>query len=119
MSTHEEYTLIRGESRPFAIDFGSKVEGERTGKLPAGESITSATVIVQSKPGGASDPSLSSPTINSSTKKLQHRECAAGEVVMFTVTVSGSQTRGRYVLRVTANTSGSHVLKEDVAFHVV
>lgn len=117
--SYEEYPLIRGESRPFVVDFGSKTPGERTGKLPASDSITSASVAVIARPLGASDPTLSTPTVNSSEKKLQHRACAAGEVVMFNVTVSATQAVGRYTLRVTASTSDGHVLREDVSFRVV
>jgi hypothetical protein len=116
VSTREIHTMLRSEKRPFAVDFGENTAGSTTGKIPAGDTVASAIVTVETKPTGATDPTIGTVTINSSAEYVNDRECSAGEAVKFAVTLAAGQTYGDYKLKVTATTTAGYVLVDSVRF---
>lgn len=114
MSTRENHTMLRGEKRPFAVDFGENTAGQTTGKMPAGDTLASAVVAIESKPTDAADPTIGSVTVNGSTEYVNGRTCSEGEVVLFPVTFASNQTYGEYVFKVTATTTATYVLVDFV-----
>lgn len=116
MSAREIHVLHRSEKRPFAVDFGENTAGITTGPLPPGDTVTSAVVAVESKPTGATDPTIGSVTVNGSAEYVNERSCSAGEAVLFPVTLSSTQAFGEYALKVTATTASGYTLIGAVKF---
>ena len=103
-------TVAKGETNRIDIDWGENTAGSETGVLKAGDTVSSCTVSVQTKPQGASDPTLGSVTVNGSALSVNGRSCSAGEATTCTLTTGASQTEGLYVLKFTATTANSYVL---------
>lgn len=118
MSTREVYTLYRSEARFFGVDFGENTAGATKGQLRAGDTVSSATVAIVSKPAGASDPTIGSASVNGSSIYVNDRLCSAGEAVTFLVTLGASQAYGRYLLSIIATTTNGETLREPMTFIV-
>lgn len=114
MSTKEIHQMNRSEKRPFAVDFGENTAGQTTGKIPAGDTILSAVVVVEDKPTDATDPTIGTVTINSTSEIVNDRTCSAGEAVLFAVTFGSTQLFGTYKFKITATTTGGYVLVDSV-----
>ena len=110
------YEMARGEVRTFTLDWGENTAGTETGELKAGDMIASAVVAIESKPSGASDPTLGAASVNVSAVYVNLRSCSAGEAVTFSVTLGASQAYGRYVLRCIATTTNGFIIPRYVAF---
>lgn len=116
MSTREIHQMRRSEKRPFAVDFGENTAGQTTGKLPASDTVASAVVAVESKPTGATDPTIGTVTVNGSAEYVNDRSCSSGEAVLFPVTLASDQAAGQYTLTVTATTTAGYTLVDSVRF---
>lgn len=112
LTAPHHHTMAKGETNRVYIDWGENTAAEKTGVLSAGDTVASAVVSVDSKPTGASDPSLGSVTVptNSSSDDINGRVWSTGEATVFTITTGSSQTEGTYRLQVTAITANSYVL---------
>lgn len=115
----QSYELARSEVRTFTVDWGENSAGTETGELKAGDTVASGTVAVESKPSGASDPTLGSVSVNATAVFVNGRSCSAGEATTFQVTLGSSQTYGRYVLKCTATTTNGFTIPRYVAFACV
>lgn len=115
MST-EIYDLYRGEKRAFSVDFGENTAGATTGKLSAGDTLSSVAVTVHSKPTGATDPTIGTVTVNASAIYVKERECSAGEAATFFVTLASDQAYGTYVLKAAGTTTATEVIADPLTF---
>ena len=111
LTCRQTYSVARGELRTVMVDYGENTAGAETGALKAGDTLASATVSVSSKPTGASDPTLSSVTVNTGTVYVNGRACSAGEAASFTLTVGASQVYGRYALLISGTTTNGEIIK--------
>lgn len=108
------HTIRRGESLRVAADFGENTAGLLTGPLAPGDTVSSATVSVHSKPSGAADFTIGSASVNGSTEYINDRSCSAGEAIVFRVTAAADQAYGEYSLLLTATTAGSDTIKRTI-----
>lgn len=109
----------RSEVQRIDCDWGENTSGSETGTLKAGDTVASCTVAVQTKPTGASDPTLGSVTVNATALYVNGRSCSAGEATTCSVTMGASQTYGEYVLKFTATTTNSYTIIRYVRVMVV
>lgn len=110
--------MARGETNTLLTDWGENSQGQETGVLKNGDTVSSATVSVDSKPTGADDPTLGSVTAPASAEYVNDRSCSAGEWTRFNVTTSATQTAGQYRLKVTATTANGKVIPRFVRVDV-
>lgn len=108
--------IARGETNRIYIDWGENAAAEKTGVLSAGDTVTSCTASVYTKPAGASDPTLGSVTspANSSSDDINGRVWSTGEATVCTITTASDQAAGEYVLKFTATTANGYVLPRHV-----
>lgn len=118
LTCRQVYTVGRSEVRSVDVDYGENTAGQETGALKAGDTLSSATVSVLDKPSGATDPTLTSPTVNSSTVYVNGRACSAGECVTFKATLGANQTLGRYVLLVAGVTTNGETIRRRLLLDV-
>ena len=118
LTCRQVYTVGRSEVRSIDVDFGENTAGQETRALKAGDTLTSATVSVADKPSGASDPTLTSPVVNSGTVYVNGRACSAGECVTFKATMGAGQTLGRYVLLVAGVTTNGETIRRRLLLDV-
>lgn len=111
-------TVGRSETNRIDIDWGENTAGSETGVLKAGDTVSSCTVSVDTKPTGASDPTLGSVTVNASALYVNGRSCSAGEATTVSITTGASQTYGNYMLKFIATTANSYVLPRYVSVTV-
>lgn len=118
LTCRQVYTVGRSEVRSIDVDYGENTAGQETGALKAGDTLASATVSVADKPSGASDPTLTSPVVNSGTVYVNGRACSAGECVTFKATMGAAQTLGRYVLLVAGVTTNGETIRRRLLLDV-
>lgn len=118
ITSPEIRVMAKGETNTIVIDFGENTAGAETGVLKAGDTVSTATVSVDSKPSGATDPTLGSASANGSAVYVNGRSCSAGEAVSFNITTASDQTAGIYRLKVTATTANSKVIPRFVKVDV-
>ena len=118
LTCRQSYTVGRSEVRKVAVDLGENTAGIETGVLKAGDTVSSGTIAVAEKPTGATDPTLSAVSVNSSGLYVSGRLCSAGEAVSFTLTLGSSQTYGRYVLLLTVVTTNGETIKRRLVVDV-
>lgn len=111
-------TIARGELNTIFIDWGENTAGQETGALKAGDTVASCVVVVDSKPPGASDPTLGSVAANGSSVYVNRRSCSAGEATTCNITAGASQVEGLYRLKFTATTTGGKILPRFVVVNV-
>ena len=118
LTCRQSYSVGRSEVRKVAVDLGENTAGIETGVLKAGDTVASGTIAVSEKPTGATDPTLSAVSVNSSGLYVGGRLCSAGEAVTFTLTLGSSQTYGRYVLLLTVVTTNGETIKRRLVVDV-
>lgn len=118
LTCRQSYTVGRSEVRSIDVDYGENTAGQETGALKAGDTLASATVSVADKPSGATDPTLTSPVVNSGTVYVNGRACSAGECVTFRATMGAGQTLGRYVLLVAGVTTNGETIRRRLLLDV-
>ena len=118
LTCRQVYTVGRSEVRSIDVDYGENTAGQETGALKAGDTLASATVTVAEKPSGATDPTLTSPTINSGTVYVNGRACSAGECATFKATLGAAQTLGRYVLLISGVTTNGETIRRRLLLDV-
>lgn len=118
LTAKEVRTFARGETNTIAIDWGENTSGSQTGCLAAGDTVSTCTVAVSSKPSGAADPTLGSVSANGSALVVNGRSCSAGEATSNSCTTSSTQAYGEYKLVYTATTANSLVLVRYVRLKV-
>lgn len=111
--------MARGETNTISIDWGENTAGSETGVLKAGDTVTSCTVAVYTKPTGATDPTLGSVSANGSALYVNGRSCSAGEATTNNITTASDQTAGQYTLKFTATTTNGKVLPRFVRVNVM
>ena len=112
------FTVARSEVRQVSVDLGENTAGQESGALKAGDTASSGTIAVADKPTGASDPALSSVTVNSTAIYVGGRSCSAGEAVVFTITLGATQTYGRYVLMLSVTTTNGETINRRLLLDV-
>lgn len=112
LTAPEHHVMARGEVNRILIDWGENTAAEKTGVLSAGDTVSSCVVTVDSKPDGASDPTLGSVTVptNTSSDDINGRVWSTGEATLNTITTGSSQTYGTYRLKYVATTANSLTL---------
>ena len=118
LTCKQVYTVGRSEVRQVSVDLGENTAGQETGVLKSGDTVSSGTIAVADKPTGASDPTLSSVTVNSTAIYVGGRSCSAGEAVVFTLTLGAAQAYGRYVLLLTVVTTNGETIKRRLLLDV-
>lgn len=118
IASPEIRVMAKGETNAIVIDWGVKTAGSETGVLKAGDTVSSCTVAVDSKPSGASDPTLGSVTAPASTGYVNGRNCAIGEWTQCSIVTGSSQTVGIYRLKFTATTTNGKVIPRFVKIEV-
>lgn len=120
LTAPEHHTVAQGEVNRIYIDWGENTAAQKTGVLSAGDTVSSCTVSVSSKPTGATDPTLGSVTVptNSGSDDINGRVWSTGEATVVTVTMGSSQTVGDYVLKFTATTANGYTLPRFVKLTV-
>ena len=118
LTCKQVYTVARSEVRLVSVDLGENTAGQETGVLKAGDTVASGTIAVSDKPTGASDPTLSSVTVNSTAIYINGRSCSAGEAVSFTLTLGSAQVYGRYVLLLSVTTTNGETIKRRLLLDV-
>jgi hypothetical protein len=113
------YDVARGTVQSITVDWGENTAGSETGILDAGDTVSSCTVSVDSKPVGASDPTFGSVSVNAAAVYVNGRSCSAGEAVSVTMTLSASQAYGSYRLKLTASTTNGFTVPRYCLFRVV
>ena len=113
-------TIGKGEVNRLYVDWGENTAAQKTGCLSAGDTVSSCTVSVDSKPTGASDPTLGSVTVpaNSSSDDINGRVWSQGEATVCTVTMASNQTEGTYRLKFVATTASGYTLPRYVMLDV-
>lgn len=108
----QSHTMRPGEVRYVYLDWGDNTAAAKTGQLAAGETVSSCTIAVESKPSGATNPTLGSVTVpaNTLSDDIDGRVWSTGEATKVLVTMASDQTAGTYVLKQTAVTSQSQTL---------
>ena len=112
------FTVARSEVRQVSVDLGENTAGQESGVLKSGDTVASGTIAVADKPSGASDPTLSAVTVNSTAVYIGGRSCSAGEAVVFTLTLGSTQAYGRYVLLLTMLTTNGETIKRRLLLDV-
>lgn len=104
-------TIPQGGVEPIYIDWGENTAGSKTGALAAGDTVSSCTVSVDTKPSTDS-PTFGSVTVpsNSSSDTINGRAWSTGEATLVTVTAASTLTPGKYTLKFTASTTNSFTL---------
>lgn len=104
-------TLPQGGVEPIYIDWGENTAGSKTGALSAGDTVSSCTVAVETKPSTDS-PTFGSVTVpaNASSDTINGRQWSTGEATLVTVTAASSLTKGQYTLKFTATTTNGFTL---------
>lgn len=111
-------SIARGETNTIVIDWGENTAGQETGVLKAGDTVTSCVVVVDSKPTGATDPTLGSVSANATALYVNDRSCSAGEATTCNIATASDQTAGEYRLKFTATTTNGKVLPRYVRVRV-
>lgn len=110
--------VAQGETNIVLTDWGESTQGTETGVLKSGDTVSSCTVSVVSKPTNATDPTLGSVTAPASTEYVNGRSCSSGEWTKFSIQTAADQAAGLYVLKLTATTAQSKVLPRKVRVRV-
>lgn len=118
LTAPEIRSMGRSEVARIEIDWGENTSGSETGCLKAGDTLTSCTVTVDTKPTGASDPTFGSVTVNG-TPVINERTCSAGEASSVQVTMGSSQTYGIYLLKFVGVTTNGYTLPRFVRVNVI
>ena len=63
LTAPEHHVAAPGEVNRLYIDWGENTAAEKTGALSAGDTVSSCTVSVDSKPSGAGDPTFGTVTV--------------------------------------------------------
>lgn len=108
------YRQIRqGATGTMVIDAGDNAAIDTTVgpltrlQLRAGESCSSATVSIASKPTGASDPTLGTPAAVATNTECNDRIVESGEGITISYTFADDAVLGEYVLKGEITTSAS------------
>lgn len=118
-------TVKQGESDTAIVDCGDNATVDTSsGALPrlilgAGESVSSVTLTVQSKPTGASDPTLGTPAVIASNTECNGRIVGSGEGFTFDYTMASGQALGVYRITCAITKNTSAVVPACVVFEVV
>lgn len=102
--------IARGEVNRIDIDWGENTAGVETGVLKNGDTVSSCTVAVSTKPSGAADPTFGSVTVNSTALYVNGRSCSAGEATTVSITAASDQAYGLYRLKFTATTTNGYTV---------
>jgi hypothetical protein len=118
LTCQQVYTVGRSERRSVTVDYGENTAGSETGALKAGDTLSSVTASTTTKPSGAADPTLGSPSVNGTAVYVNGRSCSAGEAVSMLVTQASDQTYGRYVVTMTGTTTNGEIIPRKIVFNV-
>lgn len=120
------YREVRqGESGTFIVDCGdnaaidTSIGPQDRIVLQAGESVSSATVTVSSKPTGADDPTLGTPAVVASNKECNGRIVGSGEGFTCTYSFASDAVTGLYTVQATVTTDQSRVLPQCIYLECV
>lgn len=104
-------TIPQGGVEPIYLDWGENTAGAKTGALAAGDTVSSCTVAVDTKPS-TDVPTFGSVTVpaNASSDTINGRAWSTGEATLVTVTAASTLTKGQYTLKFTATTTNSFTL---------
>lgn len=103
----------------YEIDFGENTDGEETGILNDGDTASSVSVSIVGKPSGASDPTLGSVTIGSTTRWIEGRQASANEWAKWTITTASDQDVGAYDMEIEVTTANGNKIPIYQGFEVV
>lgn len=112
-------SVARGETNGICVDWGDNTPGEETGVLKASDIVVSCVAEVDSKPDGASDPTLGSVTVSDAELFINERLCSPGEATTCRFTTAADQLPGVYVLKFTATTERGYVIPRLLRLNVV
>lgn len=113
------FAMVPGSLWTYELDFGENTDGQETGMLNDGDTVSSVVVSFSGKPSGADDPTAGSVTVGADTRYINGRQCSAGEWAKWTVTTASDQSIGEYMMKIVATTANGNTVPLYQGFSVI